>query len=59
MGEEDHLGFDEWNVELSRILSESGVPHTFVLRPGGHGEDYTRENAQHSLQVHGAVFGRQ
>lgn len=56
VGEKDHLGFAEPNVLLSEILSKRGIPHTFVLRSGGHGSKFVKDNAHFALKFHSQVF---
>jgi putative tributyrin esterase len=39
-GDNDRYGFEKGAEQLDRILTAKGFPHTFVLRPGGHGWSY-------------------
>ncbi len=51
VGRDDHLGFDRGNVALSARLAELKFPHTFALRPGGHGDEFTSRHLGKSLSA--------
>jgi S-formylglutathione hydrolase FrmB len=55
-GDHDRYGFEEGAELLDRILSQKGFPHTFALRPGGHGWDYLHQYMPFSLQFHSKLF---
>jgi len=55
-GDHDRYGFNEGAELLDRILSQKNFPHTFAIRPGGHGWDYLREYMHFSLEFQSKVF---
>ena len=55
-GDHDRYGFNEGAELLDRILSQKSFPHTFALRPGGHGWDYLHQYMQFSLEFQSKVF---
>jgi len=55
-GDHDRYGFEEGAELLDHILSQKGFPHTFALRPGGHGWDYLHQYMQFSLEFHSKLF---
>jgi hypothetical protein len=59
VGDEDHLGFQMTSTELSATLAGRGIPHTFSLRPGGHGDSFTSANLPRSLSFLVRCLGEQ
>jgi len=57
-GDQDRYGFDAGAKELDQILTSKGFPHTFVLRPGGHGWDYLDQYLHFSLEFHWQIFAQ-
>jgi len=55
-GDQDRYGFDAGNKELDQILTSKSFPHTFVLRPGGHGWDYLDQYLHFSLEFEWQLF---
>jgi len=55
-GDHDRYGFEEGAELLDRILSRKDFPHTFALRPGGHGWDYLHQYLHFSLEFHSRLF---
>jgi len=55
-GDHDRYGFEEGAELLDHILSQKSFPHTFALRPGGHGWDYLHQYMQFSLSFHSKLF---
>ena len=55
-GDHDRYGFNEGAELLDHILSQKGFPHTFALRPGGHGWDYLHQYMHFSLEFQSKVF---
>ena len=55
-GDHDRYGFEEGAELLDHILSQKEFPHTFALRPGGHGWDYLHQYMHFSLKFHSEVF---
>jgi len=55
-GDHDRYGFEEGAELLDHVLTQKGFPHTFALRPGGHGWDYLHQYMQFSLGFHSKVF---
>jgi S-formylglutathione hydrolase FrmB len=55
-GDHDRYGFEEGAELLDQILSQKGFPHTYALRPGGHGWDYLHQYMHFSLEFHSKVF---
>jgi len=55
-GDHDRYGFEEGAGLLDQILTQKGFPHTFALRPGGHGWDYLHQYMQFSLEFHSKSF---
>jgi S-formylglutathione hydrolase FrmB len=55
-GDHDRYGFEEGAELLDRILSQKDFPHTFALRPGGHGWDYLQQYLHFSLEFHSRLF---
>jgi len=55
-GDHDRYGFNEGAELLDRILSQKGFPHTFAIRPGGHGWDYLHQYLPLSLEFQSKVF---
>ena len=55
-GDHDRYGFEEGAQLLDHILSQKEFPHTFALRPGGHGWDYLLQYLHFSLKFHSEVF---
>lgn len=50
VGMEDHLGFADDNAALSQALAKRSIPHTFVLRTGGHGGSFVEANIDHAIR---------
>jgi S-formylglutathione hydrolase FrmB len=57
-GDHDRYGFEEGGGLLDRILSQKDFPHTFALRPGGHGWDYLHQYLHFSLEFHSTLFSQ-
>jgi len=55
-GDHDRYGFEDGAELLDHILSQKGFPHTFALRPGGHGWDYLHQYMHFSLEFQSKVF---
>ncbi len=51
-GDHDRYGFEEGAELLDRILNEKQFPHTYALRPGGHGWEYLAQYLQYPLMFH-------
>ena len=59
VGRDDQLGFDSSNSDLSHILSERDIPHTFSLKDGRHGADFVTANMSDALTFLTACIHRQ
>ncbi|MGD0123722.1 MAG: alpha/beta hydrolase family protein [Terriglobia bacterium] len=55
-GDHDRYGFNEGAELLDRILTQKNFPHTFAIRPGGHGWDYLHEYMHFSLEFESKAF---
>jgi S-formylglutathione hydrolase FrmB len=55
-GDHDRYGFEEGAALLDRLLTQKGFPHTYALRPGGHGWDYMHQYLHFSLEFHSKIF---
>jgi len=55
-GDHDRYGFNEGAELLDHILSQKNCPHTFAIRPGGHGWDYLHQYLHFSLEFHSRLF---
>lgn len=56
VGDKDHLGFNATNILLDKALTDRGIPHSFHLRPGGHGSSFVKEYARFAIEFHGRAF---
>lgn len=56
-GDHDRYGFNEGAELLDKTLTAAGFPHTFAIRPGGHGWDYLNQYMKFSLLFHWQLFG--
>lgn len=56
VGDHDRYGFEEGNELLDKILTDKRFPHTFALRPGGHGWSYLADYMKYDLQFHWQAF---
>lgn len=50
VGDQDRYGFEKGAAVLDEILDKENYPHTYALRPGGHGWDFLDQYMQHSLR---------
>jgi S-formylglutathione hydrolase FrmB len=55
-GDQDRFGFEKGGEMLDQILTKQNFPHTWVLRPGGHGWDYLNQYLQYSILFHWKIF---
>ncbi len=51
VGEQDRYGFEKGAAILDKILDQENYPHTYALRPGGHGWEFLDQYMQYSLRV--------
>jgi putative tributyrin esterase len=49
VGDQDRYGFEKGAAILDEILKKENCPHTYALRPGGHGWEFLDQYMQHSL----------
>lgn len=49
VGDQDRYGFEKGAAVLDQILDKENYPHTYALRPGGHGWEFLDRYMQHSL----------
>ena len=49
VGDQDRYGFEKGAAILDQILDKENYPHTYALRPGGHGWEFLDQYMQHSL----------
>ena len=61
VGAHDRYGFEKGAAILDEILDKENYPHTYALRPGGHGWDYLDRYMQYSMrfQWHWLKLGEQ
>ncbi len=50
VGDHDRYGFEKGAAILDEILDKENYPHTYALRPGGHGWEFLDQYMQHSLR---------
>jgi S-formylglutathione hydrolase FrmB len=50
VGDQDRYGFEKGAAFLDEILDKENYPHTYALRPGGHGWEFLDQYMQHSLR---------
>jgi S-formylglutathione hydrolase FrmB len=50
VGDQDRYGFEKGAALLDEILDKENYPHTYALRPGGHGWEFLDQYMQHSLR---------
>lgn len=50
VGDQDRYGFEKGAAILDKILDQENYPHTYALRPGGHGWDFLDQYMQYSLR---------
>lgn len=55
-GTQDRYGFEHGAEDLDRVLNEHDFPHTFALRPGGHGWSYLHKYMHYALEFHWSHF---
>ena len=56
VGDHDRYGFEEGNELLDKTLTAEKFPHTFALRPGGHGWNYLADYMKYDLEFHWQAF---
>jgi S-formylglutathione hydrolase FrmB len=49
VGDHDRYGFEKGAAILDQILDKESYPHTYVLRPGGHGWEFLDQYMKYSL----------
>ena len=49
VGDQDRYGFEKGAAILDEILSKENYPHTYALRPGGHGWEFLDQYMHYSL----------
>jgi len=49
VGDHDRYGFEKGAAILDGILNKENYPHTYALRPGGHGWEFLDQYMQYSL----------
>jgi S-formylglutathione hydrolase FrmB len=49
-GDQDRYGFEKGAASLDEILKKENYPHTYALRPGGHGWEFLDQYMQYSLR---------
>ena len=57
-GDHDRYGFNDGAELLDQILSQKNFPHTFAIRPGGHGWDYLHDYLHFSLEFESNIFSQ-
>jgi len=57
-GDHDRYGFNQGAELLDQILSQKNFPHTFAIRPGGHGWDYLHDYLHFSLEFESKLFSQ-
>lgn len=50
VGDQDRYGFEKGAALLDKILDEENYPHTYALRPGGHGWEFMDQYMPYSLR---------
>jgi S-formylglutathione hydrolase FrmB len=50
VGDQDRYGFEKGAAVLDKILDQENYPHTYALRPGGHGWEFLDLYMQYSLK---------
>jgi putative tributyrin esterase len=50
VGDQDRYGFEKGAAILDKILDQENYPHTYALRPGGHGWEFLDQYMQYSLR---------
>jgi S-formylglutathione hydrolase FrmB len=50
VGDHDRYGFEKGAAVLDEILKKENYPHTYALRPGGHGWEFLDQYMQYSLR---------
>jgi S-formylglutathione hydrolase FrmB len=49
VGDQDRYGFEKGAAMLDEILDKENYPHTYALRPGGHGWEFLDQYMKYSL----------
>jgi putative tributyrin esterase len=50
VGDQDRYGFEKGAAVMNEILDKENYPHTYALRPGGHGWEFLDQYMQYSLK---------
>ena len=50
VGDHDRYGFEKGAAILNQILDRENYPHTYALRPGGHGWEFLDQYMQYSMR---------
>ncbi|TAM81036.1 MAG: hypothetical protein EPN47_14255 [Acidobacteria bacterium] len=56
VGDQDRYGFEKGAAILDEILSKENYPHTYALRPGGHGWEFLDQYMQYPMHFEWQCF---
>jgi putative tributyrin esterase len=58
VGDQDRYGFEKGAAILDEILDKENYPHTYALRPGGHGWEFLDQYMPYSLRFQWHLFAK-